>query len=97
MILRLFFARPRPGRAAEYGEYLKRSTVPHLRGVAGCLEVRVARTFSPEGEVDFVVATLWDTLDHLKDAAGATWAEPVVAAEEAPFLASADCRHFEEL
>ena len=97
MILRLFFARPRPDRAAEYGELVKRTTLPDLRQRAGCLEVRLARTFSPEGEVDFVVLSLWDSLDHLKEAAGPTWSDPVVGAEEAPLLASAHCLHFEEL
>ncbi len=97
MILRLYFARPRAGQAAEYAEILKRTIVPSVRRQTGCLEVRVGRTFSPEGQVGFVVLSLWDSLDHLKEATGGLWPDPIVSAEEAPLLESTSCVHFEEL
>lgn len=97
MILRLFFARPHPGQAAEYAERLKRTTLPFVRRQTGCLEARVGRTFSAEGDVGFVVLTLWDSLDHLKEATAGRWSDPVIDPEEAPLLASTSCIHFEEL
>lgn len=96
-VLRLFRARTRAGEERAYSEFLRRTTVPFLRRQAGCLEVRVGRSYTATGDVEFVVLTVWDTLEHLKEATGARWDQPVIDPEEAPLLQANDCMHFDEL
>ncbi|MCI4330392.1 MAG: antibiotic biosynthesis monooxygenase [Thermoplasmata archaeon] len=96
MIVRLFRARARSGQEEAYDEFLRRRTAPFLRSQPGCLEVRVARGSPGGGEGQFLVLTVWDSLDHLKAAAGPAWDVPIIDPEESPFVESTEVAHFEE-
>jgi len=96
-ILRLFRARARAGQEETYTEFLKRTTLPFLRGQFGCLAVRIGRQYTAEGDVEFAVLTVWDTSEHLQAATGARWDQPVIDPEEAPLLDSSEVAHYDEL
>lgn len=96
MLIRLFRARVRAGQEEAYLDYLRRRTEPYLRSQPGCLEVRVGRGTGTPDPGEFLVLTVWDTLEHLKAAAGAAWDAPVVDPEEAPLLQTADVAFFEQ-
>ncbi len=96
MIIRVFRAHAHAGQEASYEEFLRRRTAPFLRSQPGCLEVRVGRGTEISVPGEFLVLTVWDSIDHLRSAAGAAWDAPVVDPEEAPFVTSVDVAHFEE-
>jgi len=97
MIFRLFRARVRPGQEETYRHFLERTTVPFLRKQAGCLEVRVGHHYTPDGESEYMVLSVWDSMDHLRVATGARWDQPVIDPEEAPLLSASDIDHFDEV
>jgi heme-degrading monooxygenase HmoA len=92
----MFRARTRGGQERTYEEFLKRTTVPFVRRQPGCREVRIGRTYTTTGDVEFIVLTVWDSVEHLKDATGARWDQPVIDPEEAPLLDETEVEHFEE-
>lgn len=97
MIIRVFRARPRSGRESEYGAFLKRVSVPFVRRQTGCLEVRAARSQLPSGESEFVVISVWDSIESLRTATGGKVEAPVLDPEEAPLLSESDVILFDEL
>lgn len=97
MIVRVFHATTHPGQEGSYADFLTRTTIPFLKRQPGCREVHVGRHFTADGDVEFLVLTVWDTQDHLKDATGERWDQPVVDPEEAPLLSESDCDHYEEI
>lgn len=103
-VLRIFQARPRPGKEQEYERYLRETTLPFLRRQHGMLEVRLARSRGPASR-DLVLTTLWTSAEALSSAARrqpdrvqGDREEGVVDRErEAPLLEDFTCTHYEVL
>lgn len=60
-----------------YREHFPNSVLPHLRSVDGFVDARVL-TRAGRGEVEVVVATVWDSLDSVKAFAGEDFERAVV-------------------
>jgi heme-degrading monooxygenase HmoA len=70
MIARVWRGWTDASRAGEYVEYLNRTGVPGLRGTPGNLAVYVLHRLVDDDRTEFVVMSLWDSLESVKAFAG---------------------------
>jgi len=75
--------------AEAYQEHLERETLPRLRSIDGHRGAYVLRR-ELEDEVEFVVLTLWDSLEAVRRFAGEEYETAVVPAEARELLSSFD-------
>ena len=97
MIVRLWTGRAGDRRNADaYVRHLKANVVPELQGIAGYREVRLLKR-EEDGRTEFLVMTLWDSMDAIRRFAGADPERAVVEPEARAVLADYDdlVRHYE--
>ncbi len=95
-ILRMWKGRSTPERAGEYVRHAVSKVFPALHAVAGHRGAYLLRR-SVNGAVEFVVLTLWDSMEAVRRLAGQDAEKAVVDPEARAALASFDDRvtHFE--
>ena len=94
MIVRVFRARARPGREAEFEESLAQRSIPLVesqKGVRSYFAGRPAGSASDE----FVMITIWEDLASLKAFAGDDWEKPVIPDGMAPLMRESFLHHYE--
>jgi heme-degrading monooxygenase HmoA len=91
MIVRHWRGRARADSASAYLDHLRTDTLPRLRAVDGHRGAYVLRR-EVGNEVEFVVLTLWDSLESLRAFAGADYEAAVVPPEARRLLTSFDER-----
>jgi heme-degrading monooxygenase HmoA len=69
MIARMWRGSAKRERADDYVKHLQQSVVPELRQIDGFRGVYLLRQTSP-GDVEFVVLTLWESMDDIRKFAG---------------------------
>ena len=97
MIARLWKGRAADRRNADaYVRHLKSNVVPELKGIAGYREVRLMKR-EEGGRTEFLVMTLWDSMDAIRRFAGADPEKAVVEPEARAVLSDYDdfVRHYE--
>lgn len=96
MIARIWRGLATAERADEYVRHLQQSVIPELSRIEGFRGVYLLRRASAD-DVEFVVLTLWESMDAIRRFAGDS-AEMAVVAEEAQAILSeydATVSHFE--
>ena len=91
MIARLWRGTCAPADADAYEHHLRRATLPALREIAGYEGGYVLRREAGDG-VDFLVLTLWASLDPIRAFAGDDYELAVVPPEAERLLARFDER-----
>jgi heme-degrading monooxygenase HmoA len=83
-------------RADDYVKHLRQSVVPDLRQIEGFKEVYLLRRNSPDG-VEFVVLTLWESMEAIRKFAGENPEVDVVAPSARALFREYDTevKHFE--
>ena len=83
-------------RAAAYVEHLQSETLPQLVQLAGFHDAKVLRRDLPEG-VEFLVVTIWDSLDSIRAFAGNDIESAVVPPQARDMMIEYDrkARHYE--
>jgi heme-degrading monooxygenase HmoA len=96
MVVRFWSARTTQVRFPEYLRHFNDHVLPHLRGVGGFLEARVLSQ-SDGVVVQFIVETLWSSMEAIERFAGADKEAAVVAEEAVHLLTSYDhrVRHYQ--
>jgi len=96
MVVRFWSARTTQVRFPDYLEHFNRHVLPKLRAVDGFLEARVISQ-SDGVVVQFIVETLWATMEAIDRFAGPDRESAVVADEALHLLTSYDrrVRHYE--
>jgi quinol monooxygenase YgiN len=94
MIIRVFRAKVRPGKGAEFQRLVREQSIPMVKKQAGVVAVYAG---SPVGSNrdEFTVTTVWKDLEHLKSFAGGDWEKSVVPPDELPLLEATSIHHFE--
>jgi heme-degrading monooxygenase HmoA len=84
--------------ADRYGKYLEETGVEEIRATKGNQGVWLMRRVH-EGRAEFVVISLWDTLESIKAFAGPEYERAVYYPEDEKFLLKLDplVRHYEVL
>lgn len=94
MILRVFTAKIRKGKEAEFRKKVLEQSLPRLRtqdGMANCFAG--APLSGPASE--FTMVSLWRDLDALKAFLGENWERPSVTPDEVPLVEDMSVRHYE--
>ena len=96
MIARIFSASALAEKANDYVEHLQMSVLPELRQIDGFQGVYLMRQGSDEG-VEFIVLTLWESMEAIRKFAGENAEVAVVApAAQAMFREyDSTVKHFE--
>jgi heme-degrading monooxygenase HmoA len=83
-------------RADSYVEHLQSQTLPQLVQLAGFHDARVLRRDLPQG-VEFLVVTIWESLDSIRAFAGNDVESAVVPPEARDMMIEYDrsARHYE--
>jgi heme-degrading monooxygenase HmoA len=83
-------------RADAYVEHLQSQTLPQLVQLAGFHDARVLRRELPQG-VEFLVVTIWESLDSIRAFAGNDVESAVVPPEARDMMIEYDrnARHYE--
>ncbi len=91
MILRIWRGRTPADRADEYLEYLKETGVNDYGAVRGNRGVKVLRRIERD-EAEFVVMSMWDSVDAIRKFAGDDYEHAVYYPQDADFLLELDPR-----
>ena len=96
MIARMWRGFAFPENAEEYVKHLQMSVLPELRQIDGFQKVYLMRQDSSEG-VEFIVLTLWESMDAIHKFAGEDAEVAVVAPSAQPLFREYDStvKHFE--
>jgi len=96
MISRQWRGLARSNQAHKYVQHLRGETLPALRAIPGFVDASILSRPLGEG-VEFIVVTLWQSLDAIARFAGADPEAAVVPAEVAAMMIEYDrrARHFE--
>jgi heme-degrading monooxygenase HmoA len=95
-IIRVFRARVRPGKQAEFERFFRESALPYLRGRPGLLAQHVGRPLEPTA-AEFVYVTVWEDLAALQAFAGEEWQAAHLLPEEVPLLQETLVDHYASL
>jgi heme-degrading monooxygenase HmoA len=89
MIVRTWRGYAMAGKAEAYAHHLRQSVFPKLGGIAGHRGAYLLRRES-EGRIEFLVLTLWDSMQAVRQFAGSTPEKAVVEPEAQAVLAEFD-------
>ena len=93
MIIRVFRARIRPGKIADFKQMVQEQSIPWLTSTEGMLGYFAGQPLGDD-EREFVMVTLWRDLDSLRGFVGENWKTPVVTADEAPLVEEMVAHHY---
>jgi heme-degrading monooxygenase HmoA len=96
MIARVWMARTTMAQAPVYADHLKNNVLATLSEIDGYVGAKLLKRESGDG-VELVIITFWQSLDAVKQFAGADFAQAVVNEEIIPLLLEYDrgVRHYE--
>ena len=93
MIVRVFRARIREGRLADFKRMVREQSIPWLEASDGMLGYYPGEPLS-ESSHEFVMVTLWRDVEALVAFAGDEWDTPVVTEDEAPLVEEMFAHHY---
>lgn len=93
MIIRLFRAATKPGKATEFEKKARLISVPLVKRQPGLLAFFPGKPLDKSGS-DFVMITVWDSLESLQRFAGSDYTAAVIPPEEVPLLQGSSVEHF---
>ena len=93
MIVRIFRAKIREDKVAEFKRMVQEQSIPWLEKSDGMLGYFPGEPFG-ENSREFVMVTLWRDLESLQAFAGDDWATPVVTDDEAPLVEAMFTDHY---
>jgi len=93
MIIRVFRPRIFPDKLDEFERFLHEVAVPMVKAQKGMISVMLGKPLEPNDH-DFLVITIWESLEDLKAFAGDTWNNPVLDPAEADLLMETFLDHF---
>jgi heme-degrading monooxygenase HmoA len=98
MIVRVFRARIREGRVADFKRMVQEQSIPWLEGSDGMLGFIPGEPLSEssldEASREFVMITLWRDIEAIRAFAGENWETPVVTEDEAPLVEEMFAHHY---
>jgi len=94
MVIRVFRAHVQPGRQADFEAMALRLSVPLVQKQKGLLGFYAGRPLG-HAKNEFVMVTLWDSVDSVKAFVGPDWEQAVVPEEERPVLVDTFVHHYE--
>jgi len=93
MIVRVFRARTRPGKAEAFRKFFEEQALPVMREQRGLVRVEIGWPMAPTDE--FLMITVWRDLDSLRAFSGDDWMQAKLLPEERPLLDEVFVHHYE--
>ena len=93
MIVRVFRAKIRQGRTADFERLVREQSIPWLNRSDGMVAYFPGKPID-EVSREFVMVTLWRDLASVEKFAGRNWASPVVTEDEAPLVEEMFAHHY---
>ncbi len=80
MIIRVFRARPKPGKAEELAALVKEVSIPFVDGQSGILARFTGKGVGTTGG-EIVMISIWESIDAMKNMTGESWESEVIPDE----------------
>lgn len=93
MIVRIFRARLKPGKRAEFERLCYEKFFSVVRKQPGCITLRISEPLERKPD-EFVLVSIWKDLASLKDFAGERWNEVVTVPGESEMVEEAAVMHY---
>src|SRR5579859_4714954 len=93
MIIRVFRAQPKRGQSVDFESKARALSVPLVKKQPGLVAYFPGKPLDDENG-DFVMITVWDSIESLKAFAGDDFNAAVIPAEEIPLLESTSVQHY---
>ncbi len=94
MIVRVFRARVRSGKEAEFESMVRSLSIPLVRKQTGLVAFYSGRPTGASTD-EFVMVSIWRDLASLKAFAGPEWESAVIPEDERPLLRQTFVHHYE--
>jgi heme-degrading monooxygenase HmoA len=94
MIVRVFRARVRPGKQAEFEAKVRELSIPLVKAQRGLVAFYSGRPMKSSPD-EFVMVTIWESMEHLQAFAGDDWDHSVIPEPERPLLKESFVHHYE--
>ena len=94
-IVRVFRAKVKPGKEAEFRAFFLETAVPLLREQEGLVSVRVGLP-REETPTEFLMTTTWSSIEALAGFVGEDWDKAVIDPREAHLLERTAVYHYYE-
>ena len=97
VIIRVFRARAKPGKADELAQLSEEVSIPFVDGQPGLLARHTGRGVGATGD-EFVMVSVWESLDAMKNMTGENWESEVLPDERlAELIADSSIDHYEAI
>ncbi len=96
MIVRVFRARVRSGKGAEFESLVRTLSIPLVKRQGGLVAFYSGRPTGASAD-EFVMVTVWRDLASLKAFAGDDWESAVIPEDERPLLRQTFVHHYETI
>jgi hypothetical protein len=77
VIIRVFCARPKPGKADELAELVRDISIPFVDGQPGLVARHTGKGIGATGD-EIVMISVWENLDAMKSKTGENWENELV-------------------
>ena len=97
MIIRIFRATPKPGKADELAQLAEDVSIPFVDGQPGLVARHTGIGVGENGD-EFVMVSVWESLEALKNMTGENWESEVLPDERlAELIADSSVDHYEAM
>jgi heme-degrading monooxygenase HmoA len=97
VIIRIFRATAKPGKADELAELAEEVSIPFVDGQPGLLARHTGRGVGATGD-EFIMVSVWESLDAMKNMTGEDWESEVLPDERlAALIAESSVDHYEAM
>jgi heme-degrading monooxygenase HmoA len=93
MIVRVFRAQPKRGKSAAFEEKARALSVPLVKKQPGLVAYFPGKPLDDQNG-EFVMITVWDSIESLRAFAGDDFNAAVIPPEEIPLLESTSVQHY---
>lgn len=93
MIIRIFRACAKPGKAAEFRKIFLDEALPLVRAQRGLVRAEIGWPKPPTDD-EFLMITVWESEEALRGFAGDAWQEARLLDEERPLLREVAVHHY---
>lgn len=97
MLIRVFRAQPKPGKADEFAELVQTISVPFVESQPGLVARFTGRGIGRSDD-EIVMISVWENIDALKNMTGESWEEEVIPdPREAERIETCSVHHYESI
>ena len=96
MIIRVFRPTIHPGKEDQFEAFLRDTAVPLVSGQSGLVAQHVGKPRDPSS-TEYLYVTVWEDVASIRDFAGESWQEAVIAPGEEELLRETWIGHYDVL